>query len=93
MSGRKSLLQQVLDSSSSDDDDDFFIQSASIIHTYYTSMSAPKQGGSVPGHKIVRRKRQEGHQKLYEDYFSDDPTYGPEFFRRRFVLCHVYFLI
>jgi hypothetical protein len=81
---RESLLDLAIESSSSDDD--FLIGASEIMYTHYQSCNKPKHGGSVPGHKVVRRKREVGHWKLFEDYFSDDPTYGAEFFRRRFVI-------
>ena len=43
----------------------------------------PTHGGSVMGHRIVPRSREEGHERLFRDYFSEDPAYGPHFFRRR----------
>ncbi|XP_062188941.1 uncharacterized protein LOC133892271 [Phragmites australis] len=48
-------------------------------------MNAARPGGSVPGRQYINRNREAGHWRLYEDYFSDDPTYGPTFFHRRFV--------
>uniref|UniRef100_A0A0D3API2 Myb-like domain-containing protein n=1 Tax=Brassica oleracea var. oleracea TaxID=109376 RepID=A0A0D3API2_BRAOL len=33
---------------------------------------------------FIERNREEGHQKLSNDYFSDTPTYTPKLFRRRF---------
>ncbi|XP_048633801.1 uncharacterized protein LOC125608057 isoform X1 [Brassica napus] len=32
----------------------------------------------------MERFREDGHQKLWNDYFSETPTYNPELFRRRF---------
>lgn len=87
---RRPLLQQEIDSSSSDDDDQFLLAASQILHEY---VNKPKHGGSIPGHQVVRRKRELGHCRLYEDYFSDDPTYGPEFFRRRFVIQSTCFFI
>lgn len=78
---RRSMLQQQLESSSSDDDDEFFIAIAQIVNE---CNNEPKHGGSVYGHKVVCRKREAAHRRLYEDYFSNDPTYGLELFRRRF---------
>lgn len=86
---RRPLLQQEIDSSSSDDDDQFLLAASQILHEY---VNKPKHGGSIPGHQVVRRKRELGHCRLYEDYFSDDPTYGPEFFRRRFRMNRPLFL-
>ncbi|XP_020253898.1 uncharacterized protein LOC109830959 [Asparagus officinalis] len=44
----------------------------------------PKRIGSVPGHLVINRGREEGNSRLYNDYFSDNPTYGANLFRRRF---------
>lgn len=46
----------------------------------------------MSGHKVVRRNREATHRRIYEDYFSDDPTYASEFFRRRFVLTRLVLL-
>ncbi|XP_057789854.1 uncharacterized protein LOC131006742 [Salvia miltiorrhiza] len=32
----------------------------------------------------VYRDREAAHLRLMQDYFNDNPTYGPTFFRRRF---------
>jgi hypothetical protein len=32
----------------------------------------------------LNRERHRGHVKMWEDYFSSTPTYGPDIFRRRF---------
>ncbi|KAG2203138.1 hypothetical protein INT47_004945, partial [Mucor saturninus] len=44
----------------------------------------PKIGGSVPGRRYVNRNRVAGHQRLFDDYFFDDPVYTDQQFRRRF---------
>ncbi|XP_020406610.1 uncharacterized protein [Zea mays] len=43
-----------------------------------------KQRGSIKGHRVLQRDRQAGYQRLYQDYFLDNPTYGHYYFRRRF---------
>ncbi|XP_020243470.1 uncharacterized protein LOC109821719 [Asparagus officinalis] len=52
----------------------------------YLSQEAerPKRIGSVPGHLVINRGREEGNSRLYHDYFSDNPIYGANLFRRRF---------
>jgi hypothetical protein len=40
--------------------------------------------GSVLGHKVYDRRREEGAKKLYQDYFDENPTYPEKIFRRRF---------
>ncbi len=49
-------------------------------------------GGFVMGHEAVDRNRETCHLRLYQDYFSDNPTYGPVLFRRRFVLSLFYLI-
>ncbi|XP_033133985.1 uncharacterized protein LOC117127523 [Brassica rapa] len=34
--------------------------------------------------EFIERNREEGHQRLWNDYFSDTPTYPQHLFRRRF---------
>jgi hypothetical protein len=42
----------------------------------------PKHCGSILGHQVLRRDKEVGHQRLYQDYFSEDPTYGHVYFKR-----------
>jgi len=48
------------------------------------SSNRPKVGGSTVGREFVWRDREHCHNLLYKDYFSENPTYGPVKFRRRF---------
>lgn len=41
-------------------------------------------GGSVPNRQYVYRGRVAGHHLFKQDYFSANPTYGEDFFRRRY---------
>ncbi|XP_074359701.1 uncharacterized protein LOC141699757 [Apium graveolens] len=43
-----------------------------------------RHGESVFNHRVINRNRTVGHQLIYRDYFSDDPTYPDYIFRRRF---------
>ena len=79
-----SYMNDLLESSSSDDDNDLYIAAANIVAN--DTINHPCHGGSVDGHRVLNRDRQYGHNRLYEDYFLDNPTYGPNYFRRRFVL-------
>jgi len=72
------LLNEVVDSSSSDDDDELYIAAADIVATDIGN--EPRHRGSVEGHRVLNRDRQSGHLRLYQDYFSDDPTYEPNYF-------------
>ena len=80
------LLNELVDSSSSDDDDELYIVAAHIVSTDIGN--EPHHRGSVEGHRVLNRDRQAGHERLYQDYFSDNPTYGPNYFMRRFVCNH-----
>lgn len=86
MNRRRNLVKFVLDEDSSDDDEEFIFTAAQLIHQQYMNDQREKHGGSVFGHQVVDRNRLAGHQRLYNDYFSEEPTYGPIYFRRRFVI-------
>ncbi|XP_074356503.1 uncharacterized protein LOC141696232 [Apium graveolens] len=43
-------------------------------------------------HRMIDRNREEGHARLYRDYFSDAPTYTETHFRRRFRMRRSLFL-
>ncbi|XP_012840411.1 PREDICTED: uncharacterized protein LOC105960747 [Erythranthe guttata] len=43
-----------------------------------------RRRGSVPGQRVIHRDRAGGNRRLYQDYFSDNPTYSDDQFRRRF---------
>lgn len=54
----------------------------------------PKRGGSVPGRAPnIDRNREEGAKRLYNDYFSENPTYPEHMFSRRFRMPRRLFLI
>ena len=78
------VFNKVLESSSSDDEDDLYVATAHIVAE--TNDKQPYRRGSINGHRVLNRDRQSGHSKLFQDYSSDDPTYGANYFRRRFVL-------
>jgi hypothetical protein len=50
--------------------------------------SKRRRGGSIPGHKFMRRDREAAFAQIMRDYFVDDPLYSEENFRRRYAtLC------
>jgi hypothetical protein len=52
-----------------------------------------KRGGSVPGKKAnLERDFEGGFQRIYSDYFSDDPLFPESTFRRRFRMSKELFL-
>ncbi|XP_020266933.1 uncharacterized protein LOC109842471 [Asparagus officinalis] len=54
--------------------------------------SASHRLGSVQGHVVIQRDRVQGHNRLYRDYFAEEPVYGPRLFRRRFQMHRPLFL-
>jgi len=83
----KSLLQRELDDSSSDDDDYLIFSAAQIVQTY--SNAKGRHSGSVLGHQVIYRDREDSYQRIFQDYLADDPTYGPHLFRRRLVCIQI----
>jgi hypothetical protein len=66
------------------------------VQTFLNKKRRP--GGSVPGHVVIYRDREGGHRRMFQDYLADNPTYGPDLFRRRLLffnlrLVHIICLI
>ncbi|XP_057793131.1 uncharacterized protein LOC131009740 [Salvia miltiorrhiza] len=49
-------------------------------------------GGSVLGHKVIHRDREAAAHRLFNDYFSENPTFNEGMFRRRFRMSRSLFL-
>ena len=49
-------------------------------------------GGSVPGRSFIHRDRESAHCRLFNDYFSENPTYNNTMFRRRYCMSRSLFL-
>jgi hypothetical protein len=77
-------MKMVLESTS-DDDDDFLLGVTHVAINADESDDEPKHRGSILWHQVLRRDREVRHQRLYQDYFSENPTYGHVYFRRRYV--------
>ena len=84
MPRKRSRARRLLEESSSDDDESLILSAARIVQAF--SNEKGRHGGSVKGHKVLYRDREGGHDRMYQDYLADNPTYGPEIFRRRFLL-------
>ena len=69
----------------SDGEEEFIFSAVDIVHGEFDDDEVPKRGGSVLGHAVINRERLAGHRRLYNDYFSEEPTYLDVQFRRRFV--------
>ena len=75
-----------------DDDDILASIQTTILLVLRQRNQHRKRGGSVVGRKQIYRNRLQGHQQLYNDYFSENPTYPEELFRRRFRMRRSLFL-
>ncbi|XP_020275108.1 uncharacterized protein LOC109849660 [Asparagus officinalis] len=61
--------------------------------TYFSKEEErPKRIGLVSGHLVINCGREEGNSRIYNDYFSDNPTYGANLFHRRFQIQRSLFL-
>ncbi|XP_039120525.1 uncharacterized protein LOC120256933 [Dioscorea cayenensis subsp. rotundata] len=49
-------------------------------------------GGSIPGHVVINRNREAADRNLWNDYFSENPRYNAEMFRRRYRMSRSLFL-
>ncbi|KAK1684571.1 hypothetical protein QYE76_045419 [Lolium multiflorum] len=79
------FFKNFIDTSSEEEsDDDFFTDAALLIHEHIVSQ-IPVYRGSLPGRAAaLDRKRERGHDQLYNDYFQPKPLFTPTMFRRRF---------
>ena len=68
------------------------INQSALLSQQYISIPA-KKGGSAPGRAPnLARNFQSGHDRIYNDYFSPNPVYPPDVFRRRFRMRRELFL-
>ena len=49
-------------------------------------------GGSIPGHVVINRDRENADRNLFNDYFSQTPRYNDGMFRRRYRMSRSLFL-
>jgi hypothetical protein len=55
-------------------------------------MSQITKQNNVKGHRVLQRDRQAWYQRLYQDYFLDNPAYGHYYFQRRYVTLLILFI-
>jgi hypothetical protein len=67
----------------SDEEDELVLATLAAWHADVEASRRGPWGGSVPGHRRIRRNRQEGHNRLYNDYFAESAVYPDYIFRRR----------
>jgi hypothetical protein len=85
MPKKRCRAQRELDESSSDDDA-LLLSSAIQIVSSVSNVGERRPDGSIPGHRVIFRDREGGHQRMFQDYLADNPTYGEDIFRRRYMV-------
>ena len=50
------------------------------------------RGGSIHGHRVINRDRENADHRLFYDYFAESPRYNDQMFRRRFRMSRNLFL-
>ena len=73
------VFNEVLESSFSDDEDDLYVAAAHMVAK--ANNKQPYRRGSIDGHRVLNRDRQSRHSRFFQDCFSDNPTYGANYFR------------
>ncbi|KAL5832315.1 hypothetical protein ACOSQ4_017669 [Xanthoceras sorbifolium] len=66
-----------------------------LLVAYYLNQQdsdQPSRGGSIPGHNVIHRGREEAAHNLWADYFAENPRYNELMFRRRFRMSRSLFL-
>ncbi|XP_019177738.1 PREDICTED: uncharacterized protein LOC109172944 [Ipomoea nil] len=65
---------------------------AYFLEIMSTQAINPSHGGSISGHRVIHRDREDGDRRLHADYFSENPKYNEAIFRRRFRMSRNLFL-
>jgi hypothetical protein len=72
-------------STSSDDESERNHQVALTVNNRMLLISmAVQDSQQVFQRRYIRREREDGHNRLWRDYFADNPIFGDDLFRRRF---------
>jgi hypothetical protein len=84
------------DDEGDDDIDDELVQVSVLLMVEYRKRNKENQStsrrGSVLGHEVYDRSREEHDLKLFNDYFAERPTYLEKYFRRRFRMSRSLFM-
>lgn len=69
-----------------------FLNNNCLIHQLSQKKNHVSHRGSIAGHAVIYRDRENAHRNLYNDYFSNNPVYGEREFHRRFRMSRRLFL-
>ncbi|KAK2635171.1 hypothetical protein Ddye_029963 [Dipteronia dyeriana] len=60
---------------------------------YFNQQNNPVPlGDSILSHIVINRDRESADRRLFYDYFTENPRYNDQMFRRRFRMCRSLFL-
>ena len=82
--GGSNLGNLLLNDSDSDDDFEIIVLLALEEEQLERERASTSHRGFVPGHRFIQHHHEQGHQRLFQDYFADSPVYPPNIFWRRF---------
>lgn len=63
-----------------------------VIHKLTQENDHVSHRGSIYGHAVIHRDRENAHRNLFSDYFSENPLYDERDFNRRFRMSKRLFL-
>lgn len=73
-----------MSSSSSDEVDEALDEMVDEVVDNFIDTIVDRQTNNQKRRSYIERDRERGHNQLWQDYFSDNPIFPPEMFRRRF---------
>jgi hypothetical protein len=77
-------MEMVLLESDSDDEMEILSIFAMEEERLKKEQASTSRRGSIVGRKVIKRDYLQGEERLFHDYFSDNPVFPPHLFRRRF---------
>ncbi len=63
-----------------------------LVHYLNQQNNQGIRRGSIPGHVVIVRDRENADHNLFNDYFADNPRYNDSMFRRRFRMSRSLFI-
>ncbi|OEL37831.1 hypothetical protein BAE44_0001150 [Dichanthelium oligosanthes] len=82
----KKLLRRMLrleDNSESSEEEAEEAAATLVVHEVFNTQVQPPHRGSVIGRRPVLRNTGHGHDRIFADYFADNPIYNDDHFPRR----------
>uniref|UniRef100_A0A2N9HUA6 DDE Tnp4 domain-containing protein n=1 Tax=Fagus sylvatica TaxID=28930 RepID=A0A2N9HUA6_FAGSY len=77
-------MEMVLLESDSDDEMEILSIFAMEEERLKSERASSSRRGSIVGRKVIKRDYLQGEERLFHDYFSNNPVFPPHLFRRRF---------